>query len=186
MKKSLLLFLVFLSYMQCLSQSDFNLSPEEEKEAWKLLIQKFFPEGLSDFRHPAKFYDPIAYYIVNPQERDSLLLQNIIDQINPLIPQQVFYAKNREDANFIIELAALPENDSIPHINLNNVVIGNQNGYYNNEIVSLYYNLELPENRHLEIIRNTALVGLIYRRSGYQRLLTLQQESIHKRKLTSV
>ena len=178
MKKSLLLFLVFLSYMQCLSQSDFNLSPEEEKEAWKLLIQKFFPEGLSDFRHPAKFYDPIAYYIVNPQERDSLLLQNIIDQINPLIPQQVFYAKNREDANFIIELAALPENDSIPHINLNNVVIGNQNGYYNNEIVSLYYNLELPENRHLEIIRNTALVGLIYRRSGYQRLLTLQQESL--------
>ncbi|MCL6219438.1 sensor histidine kinase [Zunongwangia pacifica] len=182
MKKLLLLLLGLLSWMQCLSQTDFNLSPEEEKEAWKLLIQKFFPEGLSDFRHPAKFYDPIAYYIVNPQERDSLLLQNIIDQVNPLIPQQVFYAKNREDANFIIELAALPENDSIPHINLNNFVIGNQNGYYNNEIVSLYYNLELPENRRLEIIRNTALVGLIYRRSGYQHLINLQQKSLFLKK----
>lgn len=104
MKKLLLLLLGLLSWMQCLSQTDFNLSPEEEKMAWEFIKEKYFPYQLTNYYKIAIFRSSIKVGIKNSDKPvNKKILLEIIDSINPHLNQKASFTDNLEEANFIFE-----------------------------------------------------------------------------------
>ena len=159
MKKLLLLLLGLLSWMQCLSQTDFNLSPEEEKMAWEFIVETYFNNGPKEFQDSEIFYDDIQYFIKNGAESDSIFLKKLIPQIKQIVPKEVSYSKNEESANFIINLEETKPNDAIKFNH--KPKIANRNGKYNNEIKLQHFDIAIPNKNKQNSIRNIAIIGLI-------------------------
>lgn len=160
MNKFFLLILCLGCWTQSFSQTELNLTPEEEEQAWDFLIKTFFPKGMSESSHRGMFYSDISYYLINPTKIDSIGLQNFIDQINPLVPQEVFFSKTKEEANFILEINTLKDASNF-RIDYKNTETKNRNGYLNKELTAHHFSLAAPSDYRLAMIRNWALIGLV-------------------------
>ena len=169
MKKSLLLLLGLLSWMQCSSQTDFNLSPEEEKEAWEFILNTFFSQGVkinNDANYPEKFNFEIKFNLRNPSIIDSISLQTTIATLDSILPQKVYYINSEEDANFIIDINT--HTDSIFFDFSHKPLVANKEvdpktGHikYLNRILLQEFKLKVNGKYRLKAIRNTAIIGLL-------------------------
>ena len=160
--KTLLLFILCIScWTQSFSQSEINLTPEQEEEAWEFIRQRFFPQGFNEFYYPGKFYENINYHLTNGTEKEIAFLKNLIEEINPSIPYKAQYVNHIEDANFIIQII---DPEKWTEWKFQNTETGNKNGYYNNEILKQHYLIAFPNetstSKRLEVIQYAAVTGL--------------------------
>ncbi|UJH90544.1 hypothetical protein LZ575_17395 [Antarcticibacterium sp. 1MA-6-2] len=89
------------------------------------------------------------------------MLQGLIPVLDSVIPQNVYYAKDEKSANFIINISYPKATDSIKIRWNHDTKIANRKGNYNNEIESQHFDLVAPENLRENMIRNSAVIGLV-------------------------
>ncbi|MBE7639554.1 hypothetical protein GUB10_04325 [Salegentibacter sp. BLCTC] len=159
--KKILFLIIFLScWSNCFSQTHFNLTEKEKDTAWEFIRQRFFPQGFVDLYKPGKFYSDIKYHVKNGSRQDILFLKAIIKNIDSLIPNNVSYTIQSENANFIIEIVNPADQEYWPFQNTNSE-FRNTNP---NSITKQKYWLPLPDNtpvrKREEILRYVSITGL--------------------------
>lgn len=175
--KKLVLILIFLGSVIPSFSQEIQLTEKEKEEAWEFIIKSFYLNK-NFLKYPKIFASDINFHIENSQDNDKRVLQELLDDLSPVLKNKLAYVNDKKDANFTIKIGeGVYTLKYLPDTKLKS--FSRSDDLYTYEVNNVRYEFYTNENFESEFLREKlikkavlqGLIGLQENRSSFDAII---------------